>query len=176
MVPVPHAKRLLGDVAEAILSADSDVSIPKQMLIQLLEIYLSCWDFDEDWYLTKYPDVGEAVKSGALESGWSHFRATGYLEGRIGAPSAVDTDWYLATYPDVAKAVIEGRVTNVQNHYVEFGHAEGRFPRDPKIDLKWYALRYMSSPDVKKPKGYDDALEHFVRIAYRQFAVPAAPR
>jgi hypothetical protein len=177
MAPVPHVKVLLGDIASDLLSSDeAEVAVPKQMLLQLLELYLSCWDFDEDWYLSKYPDVRDAVKSGALDSGWTHFKAIGYLEGRVGAPIAVDSDWYLETYPDVAKAVIDGHVTNVQNHYTDFGHAEGRFPRDPKIDLKWYKARYLSSPDTQELKGYKDALEHFVRISYLKFAVPAMPR
>ena len=176
MAPVPHAKVLLGDIATTMLSDEPNILVPKQVLAQLLELYLSCWDFDEDWYLSKYPDVKNAVKSGVVESGRNHFKQVGYFEGRAGAAVAVDADWYLETYPDVAKAVIDGRVTTVHDHYTNYGHAEGRFPRDPKIDLNWYRSRYFSSTSAQKPNSHKDVLEHFVRISYLKFAVPAMPR
>ena len=64
-------------------------------------------DFDEDWYLSTYPDVEEAVRAGKFASGWAHFRADGYLEGRLGSQPAVDEEWYLSTYPDIANAVLQ---------------------------------------------------------------------
>ena len=38
--------------------------------------------FDEAWYLTTYPDVAEAVRSGRAKSGYDHFIEHGYGEGR----------------------------------------------------------------------------------------------
>ncbi len=38
--------------------------------------------FDENWYLAAYPDVAEAVASGAIRSGQEHYGAFGCFEGR----------------------------------------------------------------------------------------------
>jgi hypothetical protein len=39
-------------------------------------------DFDEAWYLDRYPDINEAVKRGAIPSGYRHFVEFGQQEGR----------------------------------------------------------------------------------------------
>lgn len=39
-------------------------------------------DFDEAWYLERYPDIGEAVRRGAIPSGYSHFLEFGQHERR----------------------------------------------------------------------------------------------
>ena len=39
-------------------------------------------EFDEDGYLQLYPDIAAGVASGAIESGWAHFKAGGFAEGR----------------------------------------------------------------------------------------------
>lgn len=39
--------------------------------------------FDEDYYRNAHPDIAEAVRSGALQDGFSHFRSCGAQEGRI---------------------------------------------------------------------------------------------
>ena len=84
--------------------------MPREILLRLLDLYISCWDFDEDWYLETYPDVQAAVGEGEFPSGWYHFRTVGYLEGRFGSPPTVDEEWYLSTYSDIAEAVLEERV------------------------------------------------------------------
>ena len=39
-------------------------------------------EFDEDSYLFLYPDIAAGVGSGAIDSGWQHFAAHGFAEGR----------------------------------------------------------------------------------------------
>jgi SAM-dependent methyltransferase len=39
-------------------------------------------EFDDQGYLDLYPDVARGVASGAIESGWQHFAAHGFAEGR----------------------------------------------------------------------------------------------
>jgi hypothetical protein len=39
--------------------------------------------FDETLYLRAFPDIAEAVRRGALESGLAHFRLAGQMEGRL---------------------------------------------------------------------------------------------
>src|SRR5579871_6886322 len=43
-------------------------------------------DFNENWYLTTYPDVAEAVRTGAIESAHEHFLLHGKAEGRAAHP------------------------------------------------------------------------------------------
>jgi 2-polyprenyl-3-methyl-5-hydroxy-6-metoxy-1,4-benzoquinol methylase len=42
-----------------------------------------CDEFDEDWYLKFYPDIGAAVARGDLPSGLKHYLAHGRQEGRF---------------------------------------------------------------------------------------------
>ncbi len=44
------------------------------------------FEFDEDWYLTSYPDVAAAVRAGGFASGLQHYLAYGRAEGRSPLP------------------------------------------------------------------------------------------
>jgi hypothetical protein len=85
--------------------------------------------FDEEWYLSQYPDVRAAVQSGHLKSGFEHYRHQGILEKRLPAKPVVNEAWYLRVYPEVAQAIREGRETSAYDHFVGKGYREGRAPR-----------------------------------------------
>lgn len=73
--------------------------------------------FDENYYITQYPDVQRADINPLM-----HFVNTGWKEGRN--PSAFfDTTFYLETYDDVKKAGINPLV-----HFIRFGARELRNP------------------------------------------------
>ena len=175
MLPIPYVSVALGDLPDRLKTAGDEVSVPREILTRLLDLYILCWDFDEEWYLENYPDIQDAVNQGLFPSGWAHFRAVGYLEGRFGQQPVVDADWYLSTYPDVANAMLEGEVTSALDHYVKFGYQEGRLPHDPGLYHEWYAPRYVPSLDPGNDSG-EEILNHFMRRGYRQLAVPAPPR
>src|SRR6266446_4201030 len=69
-------------------------------------------EFDEEWYLSQYPDVRAAIQSGLLKSAFEHYRRRGILEKRLPSKPVVNEAWYLEAYPDVAQAVREGRETS----------------------------------------------------------------
>lgn len=46
------------------------------------EIVMTTFTFDEDWYLTNYPDVAAAIRGGDFQTGLQHFNAYGSAEGR----------------------------------------------------------------------------------------------
>ena len=48
--------------------------------------------FDERAYLLANPDVAEAVRKGALSSGWQHVLLSGYQEPRVGLPSSLKAE------------------------------------------------------------------------------------
>ncbi len=82
--------------------------------------------FDQDWYLTRYPDVA-ASGSDPMH----HFIHFGAAEGRD--PNRFfDTGWYMTHYPDVA---IAGQHPLL--HYLQMGAAELRNPH-PRFDATYY--------------------------------------
>jgi len=175
MATIPHVNVAFGNLPENLEKPGDEVSVPRETLARLLDLYISCWDFDEDWYLANYADVQEAVGQGKFASGWAHFRTIGYLEGRLGHQPMVDGEWYVNTYPDIAQAILDGKIKNAADHYIQHGYKEGRLPHDPGIHPKWYAPRYLPSVDPNSA-DQDVLLEHFLRSGYRQLAVPIPPR
>ncbi len=173
MIAIPPVKVTLGDLGAKLRGSGPEVTVPREILSALLDLYISCWDFDEEWYLATYPDVQDAIKQGLFASGWAHFKAVGYFESRLGSRQVVDTEWYMNTYPDIAQAILDGKITSAQEHYDTHGYVEGRLPRDPGVHPKWYAPRYLASS-----RGADQSActDHFIRRGYRQLAVPAPPR
>jgi hypothetical protein len=80
--------------------------------------------FDEDWYLSAYPDVALAVSSGVFRSGYDHYKQFGRREGRLGKRPPFDEETYLRTRPDVRKAIERGEFKNGLEHFVRCGLIE----------------------------------------------------
>jgi hypothetical protein len=175
MATIPHVKIAFGKLPEILKSSSDAVVVPRHLLAQLVDLYICCWDFDEEWYFASYPDVRQAVRDGGFPSGWSHFRSVGYFEGRLGYKPFVDDDWYITTYPDIAQAMLEGKVTSTLEHFIEFGYKEGRLSCDPGIHSKWYVPRYMPSL-VPEEADEKELLSDFLNRGQGQLAVPAPPR
>jgi hypothetical protein len=99
--------------------------------VKIVKMLARAVKVDEDWYLTRYPDVAEGIASGVVKSAADHFVQDGYFEGRLPFPVEVDEAWYLRRYPDVAEGVERGDFTAGQHHFNELGYMEGRdpFPR-----------------------------------------------
>ncbi|MGI4978355.1 MAG: glycoside hydrolase family 99-like domain-containing protein [Janthinobacterium lividum] len=86
--------------------------------------------FDEDFYLSTYPDVLHADIP-ALD----HFFGFGYLEGR--SPNRYfEPLWYLGRNPDVAATGMHPLL-----HYILHGDRQGQDP-GPLFDCAWYRVRY----------------------------------
>lgn len=82
--------------------------------------------FNEDYYLTNYPDVKTAVQAGVFSSGLAHFQSVGITEGRTLISPSFDEATYLAKYGDVAAAVKSGTFKSGLQHFIQFGETEGR--------------------------------------------------
>jgi hypothetical protein len=102
--------------------------VERAFLISLMAKRLADMKFDEAWYLSKYPDVREAIKRGAIASGREHYIQFGYFENRMPIALLVNEKWYLDTYPDVAKAIKAGVYKSGQAHFDQAGFGEGRMP------------------------------------------------
>jgi hypothetical protein len=85
-------------------------------------------NFNEDWYISAYPDVADAVKRSKFNSGLDHFRLRGYFESRLPADFAVDESFYLTQYPDIRRAIDFGAIMSVKTHFFTRGYKEGRIP------------------------------------------------
>jgi hypothetical protein len=96
--------------------------------LDLIRAVLSVIEVDEAWYLEKYPDVAEAIKSGKIASARQHFMFNGYFEGRLPFPIRVDERWYLTQNPGVAEYIRAGRLESGQQHFDHDGYREGRLP------------------------------------------------
>jgi hypothetical protein len=173
MVSIPHPKVAFGDLTKRLGEPGNEVLVPRSVLSRLLHLYISFWDFDETWYLTKYPDVKNAVAACEFASGRDHFRNVGYWEGRWGKQPRVDAEWYVETYSDIAQAMLDGKVTDPSDHFEKFGYAEGRLPAKPDVHTRWYAEHYM----MRDPDKVDEneALRDFIQAGYRNLAFPAPP-
>lgn len=94
--------------------------------------------FDEQWYLTTYPDVAEA----GLPP-WRHYCLHGASEGR--RPNRYfDGAWYLAAYPDLRESGVDPL-----SHYLEIGCWEGRDP-GPEFDTDAYLEAHPQLRDERR--------------------------
>lgn len=80
-------------------------------------------NFDENFYLTAYPDVADAVRRGKVQSACAHYQTFGRFEGR--QPTFNESS-YLLKNPDVADAVRRGQVRSGYDHWRRFGRYENR--------------------------------------------------
>jgi len=55
--------------------------LPQAVLVAP-EVFAAGREFPEEQYLARYPDVKAAVDAGAFASGWAHYEACGFKEGR----------------------------------------------------------------------------------------------
>ena len=104
------------------------VSLSYDDFVGVLRLMISGIQVNEEWYLTEYPDIAQAIRDGKVESARQHFIDDGFFEGRRPFPMDVDERWYLEQYPDVAESVRTGVVGSGQQHFVEDGYREGRLP------------------------------------------------
>lgn len=119
--------------------------------------------FDPQGYMSRYPDVAQAVQAGQVPSAMYHYMNWGMNEGR--APNALASGGgpnylgsmlagkynneanYLRANPDVAGAVQSGAVPNGFGHYMPFGLREGRSPTGFGLNIgsqpQWMVPRQM---------------------------------
>jgi len=83
---------------------------------------------DDDWYLSRYPDVQLAIDNDMVPSATAHYTRHGYFENRMPYRIEVDPEWYLREYPDIRLAIQREEFTSAQDHFEKIGFAEGRFP------------------------------------------------
>lgn len=130
MYCTPTFKTVRGRLAIVTVNGKAKVNSSYDEFVEVIKMLLRGVDFDERWYLAKYPDVAEAVTAGTFKSGRRHFIEVGYFEGRRPREFEVDEKWYLQAYPDVAEVIGKGKIRSARQHFNEHGYDEGRLPAE----------------------------------------------
>jgi len=104
------------------------ITLTSEQLYSLIGALLSHVSVDEEWYKKMYPDVGQALTTGVIESARGHFITAGYFEGRIPGKVIVDEEFYKTKYEDVAEGIEVGDIDSAQEHFDLYGFMEGRKP------------------------------------------------
>lgn len=118
------------------------VTLPVPILAAILREAFVSKDFDEEDYLSRYPDVRESVRLGQVKSGLEHFVQGGFFEGRLANYVRPDEHWYRERNVDVLEAIEGGRFENAEEHYLASGAEEGRAPT-PELEVvvqEWVSL------------------------------------
>ena len=102
-----------------------NVVLSKRQLAKLLRIAIEK-DFDEEWYLERYPDVSTAKSKGLFASGIEHYCTVGIYEGRLPRKLTIDERAYLARHKDVAAAIKTKAIGSASEHFEKIGYLEGR--------------------------------------------------
>jgi len=128
MYYLPSFKVVRGRMTIVTVNGKTKISNSYDDFVEIVKLLLRGVAFDEQWYLSRYSDVAEAVTSGIFKSGRHHFIEIGYFEGRRPRDFEVDENWYLRTYPDVAEGIGKGDLKSARQHFNQYGYDEGRVP------------------------------------------------
>lgn len=127
---IPSFKVVRSRIKIVKINGRNKIDMSYDEFVEVVKLLLRGAEFDERWYLSKYPDVAEAVNAGALNSGRQHFIEIGYFEGRRPCDVEVDEKWYTETYPDVAERIDKREIRSARQHFDEHGYDEGRLPAE----------------------------------------------
>jgi hypothetical protein len=104
------------------------IAVETYFLVRALKAQVEQVYVDEEWYLTRHPDIQLAIKDGVVKNAKEHYALNGFYEHRQPYEILVDEAWYLSQYDDIKKAVLEGVFTSGQAHFEKLGYREGRLP------------------------------------------------
>ncbi|GBQ68399.1 glycosyltransferase [Ameyamaea chiangmaiensis NBRC 103196] len=111
--------------------------------------------FDPDWYLRTYPDVSEAIRTGAVRCALHHY-LTNDTPLAFNPGPLFDETLYAQRNPDIAAIVDQGGYRNGFDHFLRYGCFELRSGTDA-FDLRAYAAR----PDVAHALASGQARDAF---------------
>jgi hypothetical protein len=145
--PYRQILEALGVEPEASLDPNGFLVVPNRLLRFLIAALLRRESFDEQQYLAVYDDVRRAVEAAQFESGFHHFIAEGYIEGRLHLCCGVDESWYVQRNPDVRQSIEQGLFPSAQHHFLNNGVHEWRAPNeDAARDIAtWRAVLNMDT-------------------------------
>jgi hypothetical protein len=102
--------------------------IDQASFLVLLEAATRQIPFDQDWYMSQYPDVQDSIENGEYDTALQHYLKVGFIECRLPYEIKVDEEFYLERYKDVQLFIDHKMVPNAQWHFENHGRSEGRIP------------------------------------------------
>lgn len=125
---VPPFEGIKAFVTFAAVKGELSITATYTQFTVLIRTLLQGIEVDEAWYVTRYPDVADAISQGIVPSAREHFLNDGYFEGRMPFQIKVNEAWYLEQNPGVAEFISRGDLESAQQHFEEHGYREGRKP------------------------------------------------
>ena len=104
------------------------VNMTYEEMQQMVRALLLAIPVDEEFYLTRNPDVAAGILTGTIRSAQEHFVDHGYFEGRLPYFIAVDEAWYQSNHSDIVDTIRSGEYASGQDHFDGPGYPEGRQP------------------------------------------------
>lgn len=116
--------------------------------------------FDENFYLSNYPDIKAAVDAGGFTSGLEHFEQNGLSAGRVLVSPLYNEESYLQANPDVAAAVATGDYSSGLQHFILSGEAKGR--SGLTFNEEFYLQKYPDVAEAVEAGDFSSGLDHFL--------------
>jgi hypothetical protein len=127
--------------------------------------------FDEQYYLSRNPDVATAVGQGFFTSGQDHFERYGKFEQR--RPSEMfDPQSYVNNYPDVAASLAAGEYASAFDHFVQAGFSQGLSVRADLFDEDYYRRSNGDVREAIENGFFDSGYEHFIEHGQQEGREP----
>lgn len=120
--------------------------------------------FDENYYLSRYQFVKEAVNSGIVQSGLEHFQKYGQKLGITQISRYYDEDYYLANNPGVAAAVKAGNFASGLDHFIQYGYEQGRANASPAYEETFYLKRHPGIVPFVQDGTFKSGFQHFIKF------------
>ncbi|HLO47150.1 MAG TPA: calcium-binding protein [Kamptonema sp.] len=130
--------------------------------------------FDEQYYLSQYGFVKDAVAQGLVKSGLEHFQKYGQAAGLTKVSRYFDEDTYLASYPDIAAFVRtvnpNGAFASGLDHFIQYGYEQGgRLTQvSPEYDEEFYLRNNSDLLQFLFNGTFKSAYQHFIKFGLKE--------
>ncbi len=128
--------------------------------------------FDQDWYLSAYPDAANRVAAGEFDSALSHYCAVGITD-KLNPSVFFSDSTYSAVYGGVANAIGTGKWRSGYEFYVVAGRYRGYNPSIFFDDI-WYRASYPAVGQLVGDGRFVCGFDHYLAVGCREGLNPNA--
>ncbi|MDF0555590.1 calcium-binding protein [Kamptonema sp. UHCC 0994] len=130
--------------------------------------------FDEQYYLSQYGFVKDAVAQGLVKSGLEHFQKYGQAAGLTKISRYFDENTYLTGNPDIAAFVRpvnpNGSFASGLDHFIQFGYDEGgrRTQVSPEYNEDFYLKNNSELLPFIQNGTFKSGYQHFIKYGVKE--------
>ena len=130
--------------------------------------------FDEQYYLSQYGFVKDAVAKGLVKSGLEHFQKYGQAAGLTKVSRYFDENTYLTNYPDIAAFVRtvnpNGAFASGLDHFIQYGYEQGgRLTQvSPEYNEEFYLRNNSDLLQFLFNGTFKSAYQHFIKFGLKE--------